>query len=150
MPTMLIYAVVAIAFIGALVGGYAKVHGDGVKQGEAQVQTKWDAANRAAEAQARAKEAADKQDKEKADAQNKAAVATLNATVAKLRRDADARRAAFLPSSATAPGNPDTACFDRPLYLGAYGSLNEGLRRLSDEGSQAVTDLNTAKAWATK
>ena len=147
---MIAYLIAGVALIAALIGGYVKSHGDGVKQGEAQVQTKWDAANRAAEAQARAKEAADKLKKDTADAENKAAVATLNATVAKLRRDADARRAAFLPSSATAPGNPDTACFDRPLYLGAYGSLTEGLRRLSDEGSQAVTDLNTAKAWATK
>ena len=147
MPTMVIYAVVAIAFIGALVGGYAKVHGDGVKQGEAQVQTKWDSANRAAEAQARAKEAADKQAKEKADAKHKADLDSLNASIAKLRSDADRRRAAFLPSTPN-PSGADTACFDRPLYLGAYGVFVESLRGLANEGTQAVADLDDLKKRA--
>lgn len=145
---LILYAVVAIALIGSLVGGYMKIHGDGVKQGKAEVQTLWDAANRKAEAQARAKELADKLRKDTADAENKATVDRLNASIAKLRSDADRRRAAFLPpTTSTAPGL-DTACFDRPQYLGAYGSLVEGLRGLANEGQKAVTDLDTAKKWA--
>ena len=150
MPTLIIYACIAIAAVGTLIAGYAKVHGDGVKQGEAQVQTKWDAANREAEVQARAKEAADKQAKEKADAAHQAAVDRLNASVAKLRADADKRRAAFLPSTAPASGGADTACFDRNTYLGAYGSLVEGLRGLANEGTQAVSDLDDLKRRAQK
>ena len=145
---LILYAVVAIALIGSLVGGYMKIHGDGVKQGEAQVQTKWDAANRAAEAQARAKELADKLKKDTADAEHKAAIDRLNASISKLRRDADSRRASFLPAAPASAGGADTACFDRAAYLGAYGELLQKLRGLADEGSQAVTDLNTAKTWA--
>ena len=144
----LVYIIAGIVFLAALAGVYVKVHGDGVAQGKAEVQTLWDAANRKAEAQARAKEASDKKAKEKADAENKAAVDSLNAVVAKLRHDADIRRANFLPAAPTATASSDTACFDRIQYLGAYGSLVEGLRGLANEGSQAVTDLNTAKEWA--
>ena len=144
----IIYAVVAIALIGAAAGFYGKIHHDGYAQGEAETQAKWDAANRKAEGEARAKEAADKLAKDTADAEHKAAVDRLNATIGKLRRESDARRAAFLPPTATTPGSADTACFSRPEYLGAYGKLVEGLRGLADEGSKAVTDLNTAKAWA--
>ena len=142
---LILYAVVAIALIGSLVGGYMKIHGDGVKQGEAQVQTKWDAANRAAESQARSKEMADKLQRDTADAEHKVVINRLNASIAKLRADADKRRAAFLPSTPSASGGADTACFDRPLYLGAYGSLVEGLRGLANEGSQAVADLDDLK-----
>lgn len=146
----IIYAVVAIALIGAAAGFYGKIHHDGYEQGSAEVQTKWDAANRKAEGEARAKEAADKLAKEKTDAEHKAAVDRLNASIAKLRADADRRRAAFLPAAPAATASSDTACFDRPQYLGAYGSLVEGLRGLANEGSQAVTDLDSAKKWAQK
>jgi len=145
---LIIYAVVAIALIGSLIGGYVKIHGDGVKQGVAETQAKWDAANRAAEAQARAKEAADKQAKEKADAQHQAALNSLNASIAKLRSDADKRRTAFLPATAPASSGADRACFDRPLYLGAYGSLVEGLRGLANEGTKAVADMDDLKRRA--
>ena len=149
MPFGLIgYAVAAIALIGALVGGYTKIHHDGYAQGTAEIQTKWDAANRAAEAQARAKEAADKQAKEKADAAHQVAVDRLNASIAKLRRDADSRIANFLPPAAAPSGSPDTACFSRPVYLGAYGSLVEGLRGLANEGTAAVADLDDLKRRA--
>ena len=144
----IIYAVVAIALIGAAAGFYGKIHHDGYEQGSAEVQTKWDAANRKAEGEARAKEAADKLAKDTADAEHKAAVDRLNASIAKLRADADRRRAAFLPATPAATASSDTACFDRAKYLGAYGDLVEGLRGLADEGTHAVADLNTAKKWA--
>ena len=144
----IIYAVVAIALIGAAAGFYGKIHHDGYEQGSAEVQTKWDAANRAAELQARAKEAADKEAKEKADAEHQAALDRLNADIGKLRADADRRRAAFLPAAPSAARGADTACFDRPQYLGAYGSLVEGLRGLANEGTKAVADLDDLKRRA--
>ena len=146
----IIYAVVAIALIGAAAGFYGKIHHDGYEQGQAEKQADWDAANRKAETQARAKEAADKLAKDTADAEHKAAVDRLNASIAKLRADADRRRASFLPATPAAAAGSDTACFDRPQYLGAYGSLVEGLRGLANEGTQAVADLDTAKKWAKK
>ena len=145
---LIIYAVVAIALIGAAAGFYGKIHHDGYAQGTAETQAKWDAANRKAEEQSRAKEAADKLAKDSADAEHKAAVDRLNSTISKLRADADKRRASFLPAAPAATTSTDTACFDRPQYLGAYGSLVEGLRGLANEGSQAVTDLDSAKKWA--
>ena len=58
------YIIAGIVFIGALVGGYVKIHHDGYAQGTAETQSKWDAANRAQrekEAAASAKAAADLQ-----------------------------------------------------------------------------------------
>ena len=147
---LIIYAIVGIALIGSLIGGYMKIHGDGVKQGKAEVQTLWDEANRKAELQARAKEMADKLKKDTADAENKATVDRLNATIGKLRADADRRRASFLPAAPTASPSADTACFSRPEFVGAYGALLQGVRGLADEGSKAVADLDTAKKWAQK
>ena len=148
MGSPLIYLIAGIAFLAALTGAYYKIHHDGYEQGLQEVTVKWQAANAAAEKQAREKEVLDKQAKEKADAENQKAVSDLNATIGKLRADANKRRTNFLPATPTATASSDTACFNRPEYLGAYGSLVEGLRGLADEGSKAVTDLNTAKTWA--
>ena len=144
----LVYIIAGIVFLAALAGVYVKVHGDGVAQGKAEVQALWDAANRKAEAQARAKEASDKKAKEKADAEHQAALDSLNASIAKLRSDADKRRANFLPPTAPSACGADVAAFDRPLYLGAYGSLVEGLRGLANEGTKAVADLDDLKRRA--
>lgn len=98
--------------------------------------------------EAAAKEALNKAAKEKADADHQATVARLTSTIGKLRADADRARASFLPAAPSASAGADTACFDRPLYLGAYGELVEKLRGLADEGTKAVTDLDNAKEWA--
>ena len=55
---MIAYLIAGIALVGALVGGYMKVHGDGLKQGRAEVQNVWDAENRKAQAAADATRAA--------------------------------------------------------------------------------------------
>ena len=151
----IIYAVIAIALLGTVYEGVHYVSDNwettaGIKKGEANKQAEWDAANRKAEGEARAKEAADKLVKDTADAENKAAISSLNDTIGKLRAESDRRRAAFLPATPAATPSSDTACFDRPQYLGAYGSLVEGLRGLANEGSGAVTDLESAKKWAQK
>ena len=144
----LVYIIAGIAFLATLGGVYYKVHHDGYEEGVQEITAKWRAANAAAETQARAKETADKKAKEKADAEHQAAVASLNASIAKLRADADRRRAYFLPPAAPSACGTDIAAFDRTEYLRAYGNLVEGLRGLANEGTQAVVDLDNAKAWA--
>ena len=54
----LVYIIAGIVFLAALTGAYMKVHGDGVTQGKAEVQTMWDAANRKAQAEEAARLAA--------------------------------------------------------------------------------------------
>ena len=144
----IVYLIAGIAFLAALGGLYYKVHHDGYEQGASEVRTAWQAANTAAEKDARKKEADDKKRKEQIDADHDKAVAALNDTISKLRTESDKRRATFLPATPTASASADTACFDRNAYLGAYGELVKGLRGLADEGSKAVVDLDTAKRWA--
>lgn len=148
MPSPLVLLIAGIAFLATLGGLYYKVHHDGYEQGVSETTSKWRAANEAAERQSRAKEASDKLKKDTADAEHQAALNRLNADITSLRRDADRRRANFLPPIPASACGPDVAAFDRSEYLSAYGKLVEGLRGLGDEGSKVVVDLDTAKAWA--
>ena len=151
----IIYAVVAIALIGAAAGFYGKIHHDGYEEGKNEVQAEFNKfkseqaalAAKAAE-DARVKQQSDQLKKDTADAENKAAVAKLNATIGELRHQRDSARASFLSSSAASAGSPQSTCFDSAQLAGAYGKLVEDLRGLSDQGQKAVTDLDTAKKWA--
>jgi hypothetical protein len=49
MSRLLIYGLIALAVIGSVAGLYVKVHSDGVREGEATIQTRWDATNRKAQ-----------------------------------------------------------------------------------------------------
>jgi hypothetical protein len=84
--------------------------------------------------------------KEEADEENRMERDRLRRTIEQLR----ARRPStvFLPAPGASAGDPDLACFDRPLVERAYGTLVRGLRELADEGSAATVDLDTAKRWA--
>jgi len=55
---ILLYAVAALAVIGALGGLYYKVNNDGYQRGKGEVQTAWDAANEKARAEEAARSAA--------------------------------------------------------------------------------------------
>lgn len=95
--------------------------------------------------------ALDKAKKEKTDAQNKAARARNAAVIAKLRLDAserERRRGGTVPPSPGTTSGADLATFDRPLLERALRSLVAGVRNLVDEGTAAVTDLDSAKSWA--
>lgn len=152
MPSPLVLLIAGIAFLATLGGLYYKVSHDGEQRGELigrkAVQDDWNSANAIADKRARKQEAQDKEAKEKADAAHQVALDRLNASVAKLRHESDTRITHFLPPAAASTASDDTACFDRPLYLGAYGGLVKGLRGLADEGSKAVTGLATAQKWA--
>ena len=152
---LIIYAVVAIALIGAAAGFYGKIHHDGYEQGKAEVQAQFnkfkeDTAKLAAEQaeKARVQQQSDQLKKDTADAENKAAMARLNATIGELRHQRDSSRAAFLSSTAASPGSPQSTCFSTSELGAAYGRLVESVRGIADEGSKAVTDLDTAKKWA--
>ncbi len=105
-----------------------------------------EALGEAAKRKALDQEMADKLNKEKSDAEHAKAVAALTADIARLR----ARRPAGGGLSAPAPiaSSPDRTCFDPALFAGALRSLDEGIFGIAAEGSQAVIDLDAAKAWA--
>ena len=46
MSSLLVYGLLALAVIGSVAGLYAKVHHDGYVQGEAEIQQRWDSANK--------------------------------------------------------------------------------------------------------
>ena len=152
----IIYAVVAIALIGAAAGFYGKIHHDGYEEGKNEVQAQFnkfkeDTAKLAAEQaeKARLQQQSDQLRKDTADAENKAAVARLNSTISQLRHQRDSSRAAFLSSTAASAGGSQSTCFSTPELGAAYGRLVESVRGLADEGTKAVADLDTAKKWAT-
>ena len=95
---------------------------------------------------AKAQELADRQRKESADAQAKRTLDSLRATVAKLR--AERAGGSFVPAAASGAASPARACFDRAELERALGDLDKGAQGLVDEGSEAVSGLNAAKAWA--
>ncbi len=149
--------VAGIVFLATLGGLYYKVHHDGYEQGKEEVQAQFnkfkaDTAKLAAEQaeKARQQQMSDQLRKDTADAENKAAVARLNSTISKLRHQRDSSRSAFLSSSASGAGSPQSTCFDTAQLGAAYGRLVESVRGFADEGQKAITDLDTAKQWAKK
>jgi hypothetical protein len=89
--------------------------------------------------------------KEKADAENVRTVSVLAGHLDRMRRERDDARANFLPPASASAGSkcPDgQVCLDRAEYLGAYRELVQEVRGAGDEGTSAVTDLDTAKKWA--
>ena len=105
-----------------------------------------EALGKAAEKAAKDKEAKDKLAKETADAENARTTASLKSAIAKLRNERS--RGRFLPPAATAAASPDRAAFDREELERAIRTLDSEVQGLVDEGSKAVTDLNSAKTWA--
>ncbi len=105
------------------------------------------AAGEAAQKAVAMKEAADQQRKEQADRENSTTIAGLRADIKRLRHDNDAARSPVPPA---APGarRPDLACFDRAELESALRGFLAEARAIADQGSEAIVNLNTAKAWA--
>ena len=103
-----------------------------------------EAAKEAADKQA----AADKLKKGKSDAENLQTRAALAIALNSLRAQRPA--GSLLPPAPAGSSRPDLACYDRAELGRAYGDLVTEIRGFADEGSAAVIDLNTAKAWAAK
>ncbi len=101
---------------------------------------------KAAEAKARAIEAAHKLSKEKADAENFRTITELRDSVARLRR-ARSSGGYLAPASATAK-SPDTITFDRAELERAIRQTDERIQELISEGDEARINLDTAIRWA--
>lgn len=102
----------------------------------------------AAEKAARKKEAEDVALKEKTDAAHKAAVAALNADVARLRNQRPVSR--IVPSAPADSRDPSLACFDRAELAAAIGRFVTDARGIADEGAAEALALQSAREWAAK
>ena len=111
---------------------------------KAQVKVEGEAAQKKADAEI----AAHKLAKEQADAENVKTVSTLNASISKLRHDADSARGSWVPAAASSSNRPDVSCFDKSALESALGGFVKDLRGFADEGAAATVDLDTAKRWA--
>lgn len=119
---------------------------------KAQVQAEGEKAAREAEKRSREEREA----KEKADAEYQKNLAALHNDLERMRRERDKARSGsrIVPPSSPGSADPARACFDREALerevRGSLDRIRERLRALVDEGSEAVTGLNTAKSWAQK
>lgn len=103
----------------------------------------------AAQKKADATKAADEKRRKDADDENSAAVARLNADLAKLRANPNRSRGGSVPAAPSGSKcPPEQTCFDRAEYQRAVGDFDSGARRLADEGSAVVVDMNTSLKWA--
>lgn len=150
-PLAMLWIVLAAFVAGGVSGGTAAWKFQGMRL--ATVQAKFDgfvastkAQGEAAQTLKAAQEKKDKLNKEQADAETKRTLTTLRADVKRMR---DARaRSGFVPSTASAAGSPDRACFDRAQLESAVRVLDSEVSGLVEQGSEAVTKLDFAKAWA--
>ena len=107
-----------------------------------------EAIGKAAEKTAKDKEAKDKSNKEKADAEKKRLTADLAAALKRVR---DSRSSGGgLSAPAPAADSADRTCFDPAKLATALRNLDAGILGIVESGSQAVSDLDTAKSWAEK
>lgn len=143
-PLQIVYAVIATVLVTA-VGGYIW-HCQRVSAQFTEFKILTKAAGEQAKAAAEKKEADDRQAKEKSDAENERTIATLRSTIAKLRHARPS--SSFVPATPPSSSRPDLICFDRTEYIRTDGDFTDRARNLSDEGSEATVNLNTAKRWA--
>ena len=119
---------------------------DAVKAEYAGFVAKTEAIGLAQEAAAKIKDAENRTRMEKANAENAKTRNALTIALNGLRHDRPGR--SYVPAAPAGAKRPELACYSRPEFVGAVGSLVEAVRGIADEGSAATIDLNTAKAWA--
>lgn len=97
-------------------------------------------------------EAAAKLRKDKSDAENQRVKANLAGVYAAYRslRDGNSGSGKLPNSAGAATFAPSAArsCFDSPEFIGAIRSLETGILGITQQGDQAIVDLNTARKWA--
>lgn len=151
-PMLILWVALGAFAFGAFSGGCAAWTVQGLRLDA--VQSRFDgfvattrAEGEAAEA-AKAKQiAADKLNKEQADHENARTLANLRANLERVRNANS--RISFVPAPGAATLRPERACFDRGELEHALRGFADRAQGISDEGSKAVIDLNTAKIWAT-
>lgn len=144
-----LYGGILLAVTLCFMAAYFYGHHQGFKEEKAEYDAfvvKVDAAGREAQLKADQQKAEDKLAKEKADDENRKTIAALTGTITSLRNSRPAGN--LVPPAPAGSKRPDLVCFDRSSYQSAYGGLVKEVRGLSDEGTAATVDLNTAKAWA--
>lgn len=141
----MVIGVVALAVVGGLLA-LQTMRLEGVKAEYAAFKANVKAVGEEAERKAKARELADKQNKEKADAENKTLRAD-NAALSRKLRDARAR-GGFVPAATPGARRPDIAPFDRAELERAIQRLDDGVSGIVEKGDQARIDLDSAKRWA--
>lgn len=126
---------------------------EGEKENTHRVQTEFnkfvtstEEAGKAADAKARAIEAAHKLSKEKADAAHKSTLSEYRDYVGRVRLSR--ARSSFLPSPAPDAGSPESIAFDRAELDGAIRSLDTGVQSLIEQGDEKRIALDAAIEWA--
>jgi hypothetical protein len=150
-PMLLLWIALGAFAAGVMSGGGAAWTVQGWRLDA--VQSKFDGFVATAKAQGEAaitlkaaQEKKDKLNKEQTDAETKRALTTLRADIKRMR---DARaRSGFVPAAASSASSPDRACFDRAQLESAVRVLDSEVSGLIEQGSEAVTKLDFAKAWA--
>lgn len=84
--------------------------------------------------------------KEKANEENRRSVATLNATISRMR--AERARTGILPPIPPGSPSPESAAFNRVELERTLREFTESAAGLAEEGDRAIVDLNSAKKWA--
>ena len=150
-PMLLVWIALAAFVAGGVSGGTAAWKFQGMRL--AAVQAKFDgfvattkAQGEAAQTLKAAQEKKDKLNKEQTDAETKRTLDTLRADVKRLRQQRPG--GSFVPSTASAAGSPDRACFDRAQLESAVRILDSEVSGLVEQGSEAVVKLDAAKDWA--
>lgn len=95
---------------------------------------------------AEASNKANKLNRDKVNAENKNLKSSIAIVLNSLRTQHSA--SSFVPGISEGSKRPDLLCFDRAEYIRADGEFTTAARRLSDEGTEATIDLNSAKTWA--
>jgi len=104
-----------------------------------------------AKADAALQQAKDSERKAKSDAENAKTRRDLAGVYDAYRRLRDSRSGgSLLPTTPSGSASPATASFDRTGLDRALSEFDRGVTGLLEQGDQAITDLNTAKAWAQK
>jgi hypothetical protein len=111
-------------------------------QFQATVKAQGEAAQAAADKQAKA----DELKKEQADEENTRTIADLRRTAERLRLDRAA--SGYLPPAPASARSPETACFDRPQLERAIAELDSGLQGITRQGDEARVNLDTTRRWA--
>jgi len=148
------WAIIGLLMLGAAAFGAAKMHEhdavayDELDREHAQYVAQTEAAGAQYEKERLEREAREKREKEKADAERTRSRTALDLALAELRRHADygGGSAGANPPASKCPDG--LTCFDRAEYQRALREFDSAARRLVDEGSKVVVDLNNAKNWA--
>lgn len=108
--------------------------------------SKTEEAGKAADAKARAIEAAHKLSKEKADAAHKSTLSEYRDYVGRVRLSR--ARSSFLPSAPADAGSPESIAFDRAELDGAIRKFDTGAQSLIEQGDEKRIALDAAIKWA--